>query len=462
MPAMEQHTSGDRVQQQAVDSTHKGLQNVQHDAWGPKAVRGHAALQTNALDEFGHVTISNSAQVDPLRSWCAKPFTGFEPPAGLKAAEKQLAHSNGSIDDHVRAFEVGTVKAVYAVGNGISDMANAFVSPPARLGDWLANTLVEPALAIEDSGKFGDDVGKALVKDAKVLQSVGTYAADVLDAQAKGDYLKPVTDIANFVDKERANFEKLTSAQKTGVVTEQVVGLGIAVATGKLLSAAPEAFAGLLEKMDAFKVKAEANRLHFGIETSGSKSISREKLSAEHSFRNPREVHHEEGEKHFAGANNNRFKYEEIEKVRSLEVPIQCHKNACVAAVGEILTKGKIGQHTLVQKLEQYLLPEIRGKESLLALQDLASELRGSGWEFRTVSKTRGIDYEPLFKELIATKQPFAVTFKAFQVEAHAVVVDSVNAAGRVVIRDPGEGTIYQMKMQDFMDHWTGQAVAKR
>ncbi|CAN5510202.1 hypothetical protein BH10CYA1_BH10CYA1_52730 [soil metagenome] len=460
MPGIEQHYPEDRAHQYA-DSTRNGLQNAQLDAWGPKAVHCQGARQTNVIAEFGHVIISNSAQPDALRKWCAIPFNEFQPPTGLKEAEKNLAQSNGSINDHVLGLEVGTVKAVYAVGNSIIGMANAIVSPPSRLGNWLANTLQDPTLAIDDSAKFGDDVGKAIVNDAKILHAVKAYSKTVQEAQAKGGYSKPLIDVNNVMHKECEKFEKLTPVQRTSVATEQVVAVGIGIATGKLLSAAPDAFAGLLEKMDAFKLKSDANRLHFGLETCESESISREKISTENVPKNSNELQHEDGEKHFAGASSGRFKYEEIEKVRSLEVPIQCHKNACVAAAGEILTKGKIDQHTLVQRLEQYLLPEKRCTESLLALQDLATEL-GSAWEFKTVSKKRGIDFEPLLKELLATKQPFAVTLKAFQVDAHAVVVDGINAAGRVVIRDPGEGTIYQMKMPDFIEHWTGQAVARR
>ena len=460
MPSIEQQYSGDRAQPHA-DGTHNGLQSAQLDAWGPKAMHSHVARQTSAVDEFGHVTLHGSAQSEALRKWCDKPFNEFQPPNGLSESEAKLAQSNGSISDHVLGLEVGTVKAVYAVGNSVVGMANALTSPPARLGNWLANTLIEPSLAISDSAKFGDDVGKTIVNDARVIHAIGTYAKTVKEAQAQGDYSKPLNDFNNVVRKEYDKFEKHTSAQKTSIAAEQVVGVGVGIATGKLLSAAPEAFAGLLEKMDAFKLKSDANRLHFGIEASKSKLIPGERISSEITPNSPNQLHLEDGEKHFAGASNGRFKYEEFEKVRSLEVPIQCHKNACVAAAGEILTKGKIDQHTLVARLEQYLLPEKRGTESLLALQDLATEL-GSAWEFKTVSKKRNIDFEPLLKELFATKQPFAVTLKAFQVEAHAVVVDGVNAAGRIVIRDPGEGTIVQLKMKDFMDHWTGQAVAKR
>lgn len=460
MPGIEQHHPGDRAHK-SPGSNDNGIRSIQLDAWGPKSSHTKETQLTSVSDEFGPVTISSAGQSDALREWCARPFSGFQPPDGLVEAEKKLAHSKGAVSDQVLAIEVGTVKAVYSVGNGIAGIGNAIVSPPARFGNWLANAIKNPALAIEDSANFGDDVGKAIVSDAKILHAAGAYAKSVQDAQARGDYAKPLTDVVHAAHKEYEKFEKLTLGQKTSVATEQVVSIGIGIATGKVLSTASEAFAGLLEKMDAFKLKADANRLHFGIESAAKKPLLPEDTQFNNVSKRAGEIHHADGEKHFAGATNGRFKYEEIEKFRSSEVPIQCHKNACVAAAGEMLTNGKIDQHSLVLRLEQYLLPELRGKESLLALQDLAVEL-GRDWQFKTVSTKLGIDFEPLFDELLTTKKSFAVTLKAFQVDAHAVVVDGVNAAGRVVIRDPGDGTIYQMTMKDFMDHWTGQAVARR
>lgn len=456
MPGIEQHQPGDRAHQCAV-STSSGLLSARLDAWGPQASHSHEAPQSSAIDQFGQVTIADSVQCDALRNWCAKPFSGFQPPDGLGEAERKLAQSKRSTSDYALALEVGTVKAVYSVGDSLAGMGNAVVSPPARVGNWLANTIKNPALAIEDSAKFGDDVGKAVVNDAKIVHAVGTYAKTVQDAQARGDYTKPLTDVGNAVHREYEKFEKLSPGQKTSAATEQVVGVGIGIATGRVLSTASEAFAGLLDKMDAFKFKADANRLHFGIEAS-AKPLLREDIHVNDISKRANETFHSAEDTHFAGARNSRFNYEEIDKFRSPDVPIQCHKNACVAAAGEILTKGKIDQHTFVQKLEQYLSPESRGLESQLSLQHLAVEL-GKDWKFKTVSKT--LDDKALFNDLLATKQPFAVTFKAYKVEAHAVVVDGVNAAGRVVIRDPGEGTIYQMKMNEFMDHWNGHAVAR-
>ncbi len=458
MPALEQQYSSDHVSNPTVKSS-SGLKDVQRETWGPEAASSQKTQPSNALDAFGHVTIAMSSQGDWLRDWCAKPFKEFQPLAGLKIAEKDLEQSKSSLNDHVLGIEVGTVKAVYAVGSGVIGLGNMLVSPPARLGNWLANTIKDPTTASNDSAKFGDDVGKTIVTGRTVLDAAGNYVEQVKQSQAKGDYSKPLVDADHELHVLTDKFKKLNPAQRTEAVSEQVLNMGIQVVTGKILAAAPEAFASLMEKMDAFKIKADAYRVHFGIE---EKLPAPEKIQPPHETKDAiKSSHHQNEEQHLAGGRNSRFNYEEIDKFRSLDVPIQCHKNACVAAVGEMLSARKIDQHWLVQSMELNLLPGDRGKEALLSLKYLEKEL-GSDWKFETVSLERKIDPEPLLADLLSRKHPFGVTLKAFGLDAHAVVVDGINEAGRLVIKDPGDGTMYQMKMGDFLEYWTGQAVAKK
>jgi ABC-type bacteriocin/lantibiotic exporter with double-glycine peptidase domain len=39
------------------------------------------------------------------------------------------------------------------------------------------------------------------------------------------------------------------------------------------------------------------------------------------------------------------------------------------------------------------------------------------------------------------------------------VVVDGLDGAGNVTIRDPQDGTRYEMTRDDFLQHWTGRVV---
>ncbi len=456
MPAIEQQHPTDRVPQSTARLS-SGLQNVQCETWGPQATsHSQQTRQTNALDAFGQLTIATSAQADSLRDWSGKPFKEFQPPTGLKIAEKELNQSQGSLNDHVLGIEVGTVKAVYSVGNSVVGIGNAIVSPPARLGDWLANSIKDPAIAVSDSAKFGDDVGKIMVTGINALRSANSYVEEVKQAQSRGDYLKPLVDANHEFNALSDKFKRMTPGQQTESVSEQVVSLGTQIATGKTLASASEAFASLMEKMDAFKVKSDVNCVQFGVE---NKATPREKIQTERKTQELSATHQEEGEKHFAGARNSRFEYEEIDSYRSRVVPIQCHKNACVAAVGEMLSEGKTDQQTFVRRLELHMHPEQRGKQAPLGLKALSKEL-GSDWEFKSIDKNT--DVKSLLDNLLSRRHPFGVTFKAFGVDAHAVVVDRMNEAGRLVIRDPGDGKIYQMTRNEFEEHWTGLAVAKK
>ncbi len=55
---------------------------------------------------------------------------------------------------------------------------------------------------------------------------------------------------------------------------------------------------------------------------------------------------------------------------------------------------------------------------------------------------------------------PFATTLYAFGMPmSHMVVVDGLDSAGRVVIRDPARGTRYLMLWDEFTRVWEGQTV---
>ncbi|OKH30604.1 hypothetical protein NIES2119_30640 [[Phormidium ambiguum] IAM M-71] len=45
---------------------------------------------------------------------------------------------------------------------------------------------------------------------------------------------------------------------------------------------------------------------------------------------------------------------------------------------------------------------------------------------------------------------------------AHLVVVDGFDGIGRILIRDPWDGTKYKMDKEEFLQYWTGQGIYKR
>lgn len=131
----------------------------------------------------------------------------------------------------------------------------------------------------------------------------------------------------------------------------------------------------------------------------------------------------------------------------SPDVVRQTEKYSCVSAVGEMLSNGELKQAELIKelnapadtkKLAKILGPAWKGQdvteESLGALLE-----RKSSWaaELRELPGSRQFRCEP----------------------AHCVVVDGLDEHGLIMIRDPADGTRYEMTRADFIKHWNGTVL---
>lgn len=132
----------------------------------------------------------------------------------------------------------------------------------------------------------------------------------------------------------------------------------------------------------------------------------------------------------------------------SPDVVLQTDKLSCVSAVGEMLTNGSLKQAELIEKLT-----------APCDLRDLAGAL-GPPWKGHAVTEA-SID-------ALLRRSPFAAGLRELPGEnyqridlAHAVVVDGLDAAGNVMIRDPADGVRYEMTREQFLLHWNLQAVFK-
>lgn len=56
---------------------------------------------------------------------------------------------------------------------------------------------------------------------------------------------------------------------------------------------------------------------------------------------------------------------------------------------------------------------------------------------------------------------PFITSMKSYESNSHMVVVDGLDRAGKVIIRDPYRGTRYLMEWTEFVKHWEGLTVWK-
>ncbi len=143
-----------------------------------------------------------------------------------------------------------------------------------------------------------------------------------------------------------------------------------------------------------------------------------------------------------------------------LRVVKQHHRNSCVAAVGDMLTKGKFNHLDLIPRLNANWWPEYlkANPEPMASLKWLGAELGEKEWLFKN-------DYPDSMKavdEVLGySKEPFAVTFKLYGQDAHAVAIDGVTKNGLIKVRDP-DGSYYKMTKEEFKRVWTGEALLPR
>jgi hypothetical protein len=125
----------------------------------------------------------------------------------------------------------------------------------------------------------------------------------------------------------------------------------------------------------------------------------------------------------------------------SPDVVQQTDPMSCVAACGEMLSNGAIDQATLVHQI---------GKPSDPAM--LAHQL-GQDWQGGYVAPSA-------FDQLLQRGSWGAeLRTPDSGPVSHMVVVDGLDGAGNVTIRDPQDGTRYEMTRDDFLQHWTGRVV---
>lgn len=128
----------------------------------------------------------------------------------------------------------------------------------------------------------------------------------------------------------------------------------------------------------------------------------------------------------------------------SPDVVHQATREGCVAAVGEMLSEGRFNQSEL--------FPEVQTMPHILA------ERLGSEWRCDFVA-----DKETAFAELARRGKPWSAELKdvfAGRIKmGHMVIVDGMDEAGNVMIRDPQDATRYEMNREDFIEYWTRRAI---
>lgn len=197
-------------------------------------------------------------QDDPARDFYAHPIPNLDLPSGLAAAELELKEGKGSNPDQIGlGVQVGVLKGVYGLGNGLIELGNLAISPEMRFGNFLANTIKNPELANHDAENFGIESANNIYNGMKAVLTADKYLEEVSKAEWRGDFGKVPRDVGNY-------FEKLNPGQRAAFATEQSVTWGVPGALGKV-SEGTKFLSQMQAKMTAFDSKAAemANRIGF-------------------------------------------------------------------------------------------------------------------------------------------------------------------------------------------------------
>jgi hypothetical protein len=132
----------------------------------------------------------------------------------------------------------------------------------------------------------------------------------------------------------------------------------------------------------------------------------------------------------------------------SQEVVRQIRGKSCVSACGEMISDGRLRQADLIEAL------------GMPADTRLLAKHLGPGWRGRYLDDVK-------VPEKLFQNGPFVADLREHTKpghrinDAHAVVVDGLDSAGNVMVRDPQDGTRYEMTRSNFDKYWTGCAVYK-
>lgn len=130
----------------------------------------------------------------------------------------------------------------------------------------------------------------------------------------------------------------------------------------------------------------------------------------------------------------------------SLDVVRQASDDSCVAAVGEMLSQGALKQADLYN--------------GMVTIPEKLADVLGPGWKGGLIPER---NIEKAFDIFVGSERPWGAELRDEFYHrvgmGHMVVVDGIDEAGDVMIRDPQHGTRYEMTRETFMKHWSHRAV---
>ena len=146
-----------------------------------------------------------------------------------------------------------------------------------------------------------------------------------------------------------------------------------------------------------------------------------------------------------------------IDEIVDPNIVKQQDQVSCGTACGKMLLRDRG-----INNVNQSIIADETGvpvSVEALAVALNTLDYRGSRlWLGGTVS-IPGATYSEIIDVLISTGSWSAVLWEPLAELGHIVVVDGIDDTGKILIRDPWNGTRYKMEREEFITYWNSQAI---
>lgn len=341
--------------------------------------------------------------------------------------------------DH-QQYEI-LVAGATGVGKGVNGLLEGAIGLgkcAGELGQFSRELVENKPIAQEKAARAGEAFGKLLVGGIKVIEVCDHYLGGLGAAAYEGDNTKALRDISWLGHELDRRWRAMTPAQQTELSTQ----LGTETLSGMMLGAGIHRLSksvSIIEKLQ--ELGTEASQMGGTTREKYAKFIgemTEEVLGKSTSERTAEITKHEI---QLTGKPFGEWPY--FNEKPAPEMIRQLNSVSCVSACGEFLSKGRLAQTELIERLSAPTL-----------LEALAVEL-GTDWKGHFTSEAALEHLLELDHWSAGLRNKFTGKIEL----AHSVIVEGISKEGHIIILDPWEATRYEMTRKDFIYHWNGCAV---
>lgn len=148
-----------------------------------------------------------------------------------------------------------------------------------------------------------------------------------------------------------------------------------------------------------------------------------------------------------------------LEETESPDVVRQCNDNSCGPACAEMLFKSRGFVSVTQEMIISAQGDEWSDDQSLSSAMNSVHQDLGLGSRGQWSAWVNPVNNSQSTFDHLSGRGSYITSLKSFGSESHMVVIDGVDARGRVIVRDPYEGTKYLMEWDEFVRVWEGMSV---